>query len=911
MRRLVADAREGRSGVLVLHGEAGVGKSALLEDLVADAPGVRVLRATGLEREAHLAHAALAELLDPLLHLRDGLPPAQARALGCALALEDGQATPFAVAAGALSLLAAGAEDAPTLVVVDDLQWLDDASRGALLFVARRLDREGLAVVLAARDDEGLDVLDLGLPTLPVTGLAAGPALRLLDDAGIAPAVAERLVAATDGSPLALLEIPTLLTPEQRSGAEPLDDPLPIGRDLEHAFRRRIGSLPVDARRALVVAACAGDLRPDVVLDAVVGSGLDRDALLPAEEAGVLRLELQRIVFRHPLLRAATLATASPVARRAAHRALAAVLPEDGTARAWHLGAAAEGADPEAAGALAAAAADARDRGAPDEAARAFARAADLEQDGDARARLLLEASVLAALASRAPEAVTHAQRGAELARDELLRADLRAAGARADIRTGAALSGREVLVQEGERLVATDPARAGIFLLEAAVVDMASGRLRRMVDVGARAATLARHAVPPVAFLADTIVAEARLALGESAAGDAALAASEDVLRAFEVGTGPPPVVAMAAHSSLWVERFERAETILERLIGRLRDASAVAELVYPLAVRSHLAFRLGRLPSARADASEAVRLGDATGQELVVAHALGALAEVEAALGHDEDARAHAGRCLALAQAQGADATAIYGHGALAFLASGRRDPEEAVRRALAAARSEARTDNDEPGIVRWAPELVEALWRLGRHDEAREQVERLQRQADRPGHTWARAVVLRSRGLLAPDDDVDDLFAAALALHDQTPQPLEAGRTRLLHGERLRRARRPADARGPLHGALATFERLGTPAWIERARTELQACGGQETPAVATVGAVEASAAVAELTPQELQIALHAARGMTNREVGAALFLAPKTVEHHLSRTFRKLGIRRRVELADALRAEPAVA
>jgi DNA-binding CsgD family transcriptional regulator len=363
-----------------------------------------------------------------------------------------------------------------------------------------------------------------------------------------------------------------------------------------------------------------------------------------------------------------------------------------------------------------------------------------------------------------------------------------------------------------------------------------------------------------------------------------------------------------MAAHSSLWVERFGRCEMIFDRLVGALRQASAVNALPHPLAARSHLAFRLGRWPSALADADEAVRLAADTGQELLLAHALGALAEVEAALGHDERAAEHAERCVALAQAQGAHATAIYGHGALAFLSLGRGLADEAVAHGLAAERAEARTDNDEPGIVRYAPDLIEALWRAGRTDEALERLERLETQARRPHHTWAQAVCARLRGLLGEDDELDGWFARAVELHAQTPQIFEAARTHLVHGERLRRARRRSDAREPLQRAAATFERLGAVAWAERAAAELRATGGRTVlaavPAPAVGVAAAPSAAIAELTPQELQIALHAARGMTNREVGAALFLAPKTVEHHLSRTFRKLGIRRRVELAGAL-------
>ncbi len=899
LRSLLHGATGGTSGVLVVHGAAGAGKTALLDDLAAQPTRALVLRATGLEGEAHFAYAALGELLAPALELRDELPAVQARALGAALALEAGEATPFAVAAAALGLMALAAEHRPVLAIVDDLQWADDASRAALLFVARRLGSEGVAMVLGLRDDEGLDAAGLGLDTLSIAGLAPAAARELLAGQDLAPPVAEALVAATHGSPLALLEIPALLTAGQRAGTAPLEDPLPLGRSLDRAFRRRLEALPEPARRALVVAACADEARADMVVDALGEAALPRDALGSAEDAGLVTLSARRVEFCHPLVRAAALRLASAAERRAAHRALAAVLPAEGTARAWQLAAAAQGADPEAARALAAAAADARTRGAVDDASRTFARAAELEPDGERRARLLLEAAAASLAAARVSDAIAQAHQGAELAQDGLLRTDLRCMAARAELLAGLP-RGREVLIREGDRLIRTEPVRAAMFLLEAATVDMTSGQLRRMVELAGRARDAAAEHAPPLWYLASVLIAEAQLALGESAAGDEALAAAEDVLRAYVPGTGPPEVVAMAAHSSLWVERFARAEAIFDALVDALRQASAVSGLIYPLAARSHLHLRLGRWPAALSDASEALRLGEVTGHALAMGHTLGALAEIEAVLGQDAAAREHGERCVALAQAQGSETTAIYGHGALALLALGRGEPEEAVERGLAAERSEAATDHDEPGIVRFTPDLIEALWRAGREDEAAERVARLERQGtDRPGHTWTRAVACRGRGLLCPEAEVDEWFERALAHHAETPQPFETARTQLLHGERLRRVRRRSDARRPLRDALATFERLGAIGWAARAQAELRATGGQESATPET-----ASVLVAELTPQELQIAMHAAKGMTNREVGAALFLAPKTVEHHLSRCFRKLGIKRRVELAGAL-------
>uniref|UniRef100_UPI003562F519 helix-turn-helix transcriptional regulator n=1 Tax=Paraconexibacter sp. TaxID=2949640 RepID=UPI003562F519 len=556
--------------------------------------------------------------------------------------------------------------------------------------------------------------------------------------------------------------------------------------------------------------------------------------------------------------------------------------------------------DDEVASALAAAGEAARSGGAFADAACALARAGDLTTDPDRRARLLLEAAASAVIAGRLPWGRQLIARAEESVRDPLLAADLRATLARVQARAGSPGPGADRLVAEAERLLPGEPQRAAMFLLEAAAIDMAAGRLHRLVERAARSQELAADVLPGVAGLARILVAEAQIALGEGEEGDAVLAAAEGDLVRFVPGTGPIEIVAMAAQSSMWVERFDRAEAILERLISTLRDAGLVTELVYPLAVRAQVQLRLGRTQRALADASEAVALGEEGALDTVLVVALGVLAEVEATLGQDEACWSHATRAVGMAEAMGAPAAALYGHAALALLELGRGRIEEAADHGLAAERAEALTNNDEAAIARYLANLAEALWRTGDSAGARERAEVLERQGARPGHSWAAGCAARLRGLLAADDAVDAWFAAALEHHGPNDRPFEAARTRLLHGERLRRARRPADARRPLRAALATFERMGALTWAERARAELRAAGG---PAPAR----DAAPGSDPLTPQELQVALLAAQGQTNREIGAGLFLSPKTVEHHLSRTFRKLGIRRRSELAGALPAE----
>ena len=895
---MIEAAREGRSGALLVHGEAGMGKTTLLRDAADRAQGLRVLRARGIASESELPFAALSELLSPLLDLRREIPPVQAQALGGALALEAAPVTDrFAVAAGVLSLLAAAAERQPVLAAIDDVQWIDEASREALLFAARRLDAEGVVLLCGLRDGEGVDAADLGLDRLHLEGLDEASARWLLDGEALAPAVVEQLVAASAGNPLALREIPRGLSADQRAGRDLALGPLRPGETLERAFRRRVDALPEPTRDALLVTACAETMRADVIAGALAIAGQPPDALEAAEAAGLLQLRGREVEFDHPLVRAAVYHAATPAQRRDAHRALAEAFPDRSAERAWHRAAATPMPDASVAQALMDAAGDARGRAAFAAAARGFARAGELHTDDDERARALLEAAGAATIAGELSRAFELAERGGKIAADPLLQADLRAMAARTQMRLGDPLRAGQALVREAERIEGLDRVRAGGFLLESAVTHMIDGTLRGMAATAQRVHTVTAGEAPGLDFLATLLTAEALLALGETDEGDALLAACEPVLLGDEPVLGPPEVLGMAAHSSLWSERFDRAEAIFERLIGSLRDVGAAGALVYPLAARSHLDFRLGRWPAALAGAAEAVTLGRETHQESLLAHALGALAEVEAGLGRAEDARSHAQESVALCQAQGAPATAIYGYQALGLLELGLGNLEAARDQGLAAERAFNETEGDEPGVARYAPDLLEALWRLGAQDAVPPRLDELARQAGRPHHTWAQAVVERIRGLMAPDAEVDEHFARALELHGQTRQPFETARTQLLHGERLRRAKRRADARTPLGHALAVFERLGAEPWAERARGELRATGGP-------TGSAAPAIATDELTAQELQIALQVAQGRTNREVAAALFLSAKTIEYHLGSIYRKLGIRRRGELSAAL-------
>ena len=896
---MLADARAGRSGALLMHGEAGIGKTALMRWAIGQASGMRVLRARGIETESDIPFAGLAELVTPLLDRLDDVPDVQARALRGALAL--GPATPhdrFTVPAGLLSLLAVAAEEHPVLVAIDDAQWLDEASLEAFLFAGRRVGAEGIAMLGSLRDGTAVAGMDVPwLERLPVSPLADDEARELLAAERLAPSVADRLVSTAAGNPLALLEIPRLLSDGQRAGREPLEEPLRPGTGVERAFRRALDALEPPARRALLLAATAHTGRLDVIAPALAGVELAVDDLQPAEDARLIAIADGEVDFRHPLLRSTAYHAASATERRAAHAAHAAAAPVGSPERAWHLAACAVAPDEDVAAALEAAALDARGRGAHATAARDFGRAAQLTPDDEPRARRLLEAATDSTRSGEADRALVLLGDAARLATDPLLSADIQRMTGHVEMRRGSPLVAYELLVAEAERVRSRDPRRAAGMFLEASVSHMITGDMHALVATAERARALATSADPAVELLATAVIGEAYLALGDVEQGDALLSACEPYLL-----EGDPlaivEIVGMAAHSSIWIEKFDRAQRIFDRLIAAAREASAVSALIYPLAARSHLDFRLGRWAAARAGAAESVELAQDTGQLPLLAQGLCALAEVEAALGQDDDCRRHVSEGLALVARFQGDATGAYLTAAHGLLELGLGRVPEAIQ-VLEETQRTADRLGMQPSLVPSTPNLVEAYARAGRRDEAQDLLDRFEERSRRTGSRWAAAALARLRGLLAPDDEIRSRFDAALALHDDLPMPFERARTLLCMGERLRRARQRADAREPLKEALETFERLGARGWAERARTELRATGEQQSRRTET--------AAEQLTPHELQIAVLVSQGMTNREAAAALFLSPKTIEYHLGQIYRKLDVRGRAQLARLMAME----
>ena len=643
LKALLDAAREGRSGAVLMHGPPGIGKTELLRYAIEEASGFRLLRARGIESESDIPYAGLGELVMPLLAQLDEIPSVQAEALRGALAL--GPATDsdrFTVPAALLSLLARAADEQPLLAIVDDTQWLDEPSLEAFLFAGRRLGQEGVAIVCAARDDAPrLDVP--WLEHLRIAPLSDDEARALLGSE-IASGVADRLIATAAGNPLALQEIPGLLSPGQLAGREPLEDPLRPGTNVERAFAARVSALPVETSRALLVAAAASSRR----LDGLVRAGVSLSALEPAEAARIVVLADGELEFRHPLLRSTIYHGASAVERRAAHAALAAAT--DSAERAWHLAACAVAPDEAVAAALEAAAMEARGRGAHATAMRDLSRAAQLTPEVSLRAARLLAAAGDAVRCGEASRATGLLDEAVSLTADPLLAADVERMRGHVELRRGSPAAAHERLVREASRVRGRDPRRAAAMFLEASVAHMMSGDVEAMIASAERARALSAGAEPAVELLATAVIGEGQIALGDFVAGAALLRACEPYLMEADP-LAMVEIVGMAAHASIWIEDWDAASRVLSRVLGAARGASAVSALIHPLAVQAHLDLRRGRWAAALAGASESAELAEDTGQLALLPQALAALTLVEASLGHEADCRRHVARGLSLA--------------------------------------------------------------------------------------------------------------------------------------------------------------------------------------------------------------------------------------------------------------------
>jgi DNA-binding CsgD family transcriptional regulator len=896
--RLLQDARAGRSGVLAVVGEAGIGKSALLAWAEEQAAGMNVLRARGVQSEAHIPFAGLFELLRPALPWLGRIPGPQAAALESALALRPARAQDrFAVGAATLSLLAGYAEETPVAVLVDDVHWLDGSSADALLFAFRRLLADPIAVVLAVREGEPSLLDGAGLTALRLHGLDRACAAELLRGTVAEPLSqdqADRLHRETGGNPLALLELG-----EQRGWLDHAlpDAPLPAGASIAGVYLERVAALPPQTRDVLLLAVASDRSELSILARAAAALALDIADLVPAEAAALITVREARVEFRHPLVRSAIYGDAQPARRRAAHRALAGALPDaDVDRRAWHLALAAFGPDDAASSALEQAGLRALQRSAYEVASHAFERGASLAPQEARPGRLLYaaaDAAWLGGLADRAAALLDEARRRAPapevLVSIEHLRGHIAA-------RRGPVKDAQEILQAGAELAASIDPQRAVVMLAEAVNASFYAGDGATMLQAAERAAALVRPGADSrTTFFASSAQGMALIFAGDGERGAAAIREAVLVLERSDELKADPRLLAWAAMGPIWLREANVGRDLADRALAAARSQSAVGVLPFVL---SHVALdqaATDRWAQAQAGFHEAIGLARETGQRTELAALLARLAWLEARQGRSDQSRLHATEALSLSRELGLGVCEVWAMAALGDLELGRGRPEAAVayfEEQQAVLRSRAIRDID----LSPAPELVELYLRLGRGDDAAGAAAAFEREASIKAQPWALARGARARALLAGEHQSDGYFDAALAWHDQTPDLFEAARTRLAYGAQLRRRRQRVRAREQLRAAIGIFDQLGADPWSEMARAELAANG--ET------ARRRDPSTLGELTPQEVQIALRVAEGRSTRETAAALFLSPKTIEYHLRNIYRKLAIGSRSELAEAM-------
>jgi DNA-binding CsgD family transcriptional regulator len=890
---LLERARAGQSGVLVLRGEAGVGKTALLEHAIESAPDLRVLRAVGVEAEMELPFAALHQLCGPLLDRLDGLPGPQRDAVATTFGLSAGLVPDrFFVGLAVLGLLSKAAEERPLLCVIDDAQWLDRASAQLLAFVARRLRAESVVMLFAARErsDEFA-----GMPELVVEGLGDADARTLL--ASVIPGrvdetVADALLAETGGNPLALLELPRGLSPAQLAGGFGLPRALSLQGRIKETFVTRLEALPDDTQRLLLVAAAEPTGDPALLWRAAGRLGITRPVLEPAESAGLIEVD-SRVRFRHPLVRSAVYGAASPSHRRHAHEALAASTDAqvDPDRRAWHLAEAADGPNENVAAELERAAGRAQARGGLAAAAAFLQRAVALTQDPARRAQRALVAvqTSLQAGAFDAAErvmgiAATGPLDDLQNARLDLVRAQLAFVSSRGN-------DASPLLLEAAKRLESLDVELARETYLEAMAAAMFAGRL---ASPGGRTPDIARAAHarprpsqrPQVAdLLLDGLAAlhSEGYSVGAPTLQRALVGFTQGLPGAEELR-----LLWLACVSALHLWDDERWDVLSKRHVYLAREAGALSELPLALSSRIYMHLFMGELTAARALVEEVNSAMEVTGSDLTPYGAIG-LAAFE---GRAERAQVLLDASNADAERRGEGVGISVTHWADALLNNGLGRYEAALSAAQLASAFPGDLGTSNWGMV----ELIEAGARSGSPEKVTDAHRRLVEMANVAGTNWAIGVAARSSALLSEGEAAESSYREAIDRLNKTRLRPEIGRAHLLYGEWLRREHRRVDARAQLRTANDLFTSIGMEAFAERARKELAATG--EKARKRTVETRD------DLTAQERQIAQLARDGLSNAEIGARLIISQHTVAYHLRKVFSKLNITSRSQLRRVL-------
>jgi DNA-binding CsgD family transcriptional regulator/tetratricopeptide (TPR) repeat protein len=890
--RLLHDALAGRSRVAVLRGDAGVGKSALLHYVSLCAADCRVATAVGVESEMELPYSALHQLCAPMLDLREGLPVPQREALETVFGLSARPAPDrFLVALGTLTLLAEVAERQPLVCIVDDAQWLDQASAQILGFVARRLLAERIALVCAARTGVGDEVL-VGLPEIIIRGLADKDARELLLDNVHGPldrAICDQIVAESRGNPLALLELPRTFPTGDLAGGFGLPDS-PVASRIERSYRERLVRLPSDTQLFVLVAAAEPLGDPALLRRAAETLRLDTGSANAAIDAGLLRVAA-RVEFAHPLVRSAAYRFATPGDRRRVHHVLAmATDPQtDPDRRAWHRARATHGQDEDVAAELEQSAGRARARGGVAAAAAFLQRSVALTEDAARRAERALaaadaslQAGAFSAALELAAAAEVRAASDTQRGRIDLVRGHIAFA-------SGAAGDGAALLMNAARRLSAVDVDLARDTYLvawRAAIIGghLVPDNLLREICLGAQRLPPSPDTPHPLAVLLDglaLLTTDGRVAATptlQRAANALITMQAEDVLRWGSVAT--------AASAAVWdCDGFYDLST---RQVQLARDAGALADLPYHLSALGLARAWRGDFSGAESLLVEADSVAAATGSTLAPYTAL----RLRALQGREADASAMIAAALDHAAARRNGMAAVQAHWAAAVLSNGL-----ARFGAAAVAARQAITDSREPWVSLWAlPELVEGAVGAGDRTVAADAVDRLTETTQPTGTKFGLGIEARCRALLNEGALAEEFFREAIEQLSRTPMRPELARAHLVYGEWLRREGQRSAAREQLRTAHNEFVAIGMDAFADRARRELLAAGDRPR--------TGSGATRARLSPQEDQIARLAGDGLSNPEIGAQLFISARTVEWHLRKVFGKLGITSRRDLPQAL-------
>jgi DNA-binding CsgD family transcriptional regulator len=889
---LLADARAGRGGVLVVRGGVGIGKRTLLRAAADRAEGFQVLRVAGVESEEALPFAGLHQLLQPAIDRVGELPGPRAGALRAAFGLAEGPVNRFLIELGVLSLLARMGAEQPLLGLVMDAQLLDRASVDTLAFVGRRLDAAAVVLLLEAEDGDGQRFDMPGVPSLRLGGLDHEAAGQLLGSrtGELAAEVRDRLIEETGGNPLALLEMPETLSAEQLAGRDPLPERLSLGTRLQRAFLPSVRRLPEATQTLLLLAAAddTGDLATVLAAGATMAVGAD--ALEAAERVGIVSVSGQQLEFRHPLARSAVYQGATFMARQSAHRALTAVLAGDLQAdrRAWHMAATAIGPDEEVAAALEGSAARAGSRRGPIAAASALERAATLTPLAAARARRLVAAAEYGWEAGHGEWARALLDRVELEPDDPVIGGRMLRVRGLVELAAGTPAAASGLLERSAALLVAGEPARALETLVVATSAALAAGDLNRIVQ------RLAPAAAELSGEPARRIVGIAASLASAGLAGSAPAGAGEN-RPAPPAASGWPhpgitwiwPMLALAESAA----NESMAVGLYAGLVERCRATGSLSALTVALGNLAVAEAWLGRWDDAAGNATEGLQLASETGQRSIEAALHSLLGWFAVQQGRGEDCRRHADQALGMAFVRRLPVITATATWQLAQLDLIEGRPEAALDR-LRGLAIPGQPGAHPPTALLATGDLVEAATRAGDLEAAEPMVARLERWVAADEWTWISATAARCRALITAGPEADKRFRAALAVDGLGELSFQLARTELAYGEWLRRARRRAEARTQLRAALELFERLDAGPWIERASGELRASG--ETARKRDPSTLD------QLTPQELQVARLATQGLRNREIAAQLLISTHTVSYHLHKVFAKLRIASRAEL-----------